>query len=72
MEKRTMMIMMLVMVVVLTWQKECHGWGTEKAEDLVSSEAENAKNAAQTAKNVAAETAHDAKVKTASWAGWGF
>lgn len=37
---------------------------------MVRNEAEHAKNAAETAKKIASETAHDTKEKTASWAGW--
>lgn len=71
MERRTlMMIMMLTTVVTLTWQKQCYGWGTETAEDMVRNEAEHAKNAAETAKKMASDAAHDTKDKTASWAGW--
>lgn len=51
-----------MMFVMLTWQNRCHGWGAETAED--------AKNAAETAKKMAAEVAHEAKDKTASWTGW--
>lgn len=70
MKKSTVMMMMLMMVLILTWQKQCYGWGTETAEDMVRNEAEHAKNAAETAKKIASETAHDTKEKTASWAGW--
>lgn len=64
------MMMLLMVVVMLTWQNECYGWGTETAENMVRSEAEYAKNVVETAKKMASKAAHDTKDKTASWAGW--
>lgn len=63
-EKRTVVMMVFMLTVILAWQKECHGWGAETAEDMVGNESEHAKNAAGTA------TTLDAKDKAASWTGW--
>lgn len=63
MERRRTALVLLVVVVVLTWQKGSLGkWADTTAKD--------ARNAAETAKKMATETAQDAKDKTASWAGW--
>lgn len=70
MEKRTVMMMVFMLIVILAWQKECHGWGAETADEMVRNESEHAKNAAETATNMAAKATRDAKDKTASWTGW--
>lgn len=68
MEKRSLMMMVFMLMVILAWQNECHGW--EAAEDIVRNESEDSKNAAGTVTKMAAKATRDANDKTASWTGW--